>query len=165
MDWYAIRDKARDLWPNVIKGADLDDSDGEVNITMGWVTRFMKRNESRVPRIAPPVIATANAANGHNGSVTMVRKASPFAAEGTSQSAAKPQTSVLPSPSISTSPTPTSSTSTSRRKCAQPKRAVDATLLLTPEKSTDSETAEPEAKRPKEDEKQQTLLDAIIKVC
>lgn len=96
----------------------------------------MKRNESRVRRIAPPVIATANAINNHNGSVSMVRKESSFG----SNDAQSEKNTVLPSHTTSSNPSPPSSPSTimsssttSRRKCTQPKRAVDATLMLTPE--------------------------------
>ncbi|CAD5224937.1 unnamed protein product [Bursaphelenchus okinawaensis] len=154
IDWYSIRDKARELWPHIVIESKVDDVEKDINITMGWVTRFMDRNKDKVPRIAPPVIATANASNGHNNSISMVRKPSPFTVETASHiSNDKPATSSVPSgrttPSSSSSPSPALINSVSRRKCAQPRRATDATLVLTPEKE---KPEEPLAKRPKQDE-------------
>ncbi|KAI6228901.1 HTH CENPB-type domain-containing protein [Aphelenchoides fujianensis] len=139
VDWYAIRDKARDLWPPIAETGALDEAEPEMQITMGWVTRFMKRNEHRIRRIAPPVIATAAAASNNgsaHASLSMVRKTSPFAGLLEGQTAVQSSTnSSNPSPTSSTSPSPVVVVSTgSRRKCAQPRRAADATLLLTPEK-------------------------------
>lgn len=81
----------------------------------------MRRNEGAVPKIAPPVIATANAMNGHNGSITMVKKE-------------KNNFSKI----ITTEPKNyiknelTKQGSSSRRKCLQPvRRMTDATLLTT----------------------------------
>uniref|UniRef100_A0A1I7RSH1 HTH CENPB-type domain-containing protein n=2 Tax=Bursaphelenchus xylophilus TaxID=6326 RepID=A0A1I7RSH1_BURXY len=167
LDWYSIRDKARELWPSIAKNAEADDVDKEINITMGWVTRFMDRNKDRVPRIAPPVIATANAANGHNASISMVRKSSPFTVEGSSQPE-KPVSSSAPSgqtsPASSSSPSPALTNPTSRRKCAQPRRATDATLVLTPEKEK-AGPEEPLAKRPKKDENEHNGVQDPIQVC
>ncbi|KAI6199892.1 HTH CENPB-type domain-containing protein [Aphelenchoides besseyi] len=136
IDWYAIRDKARELWPEIARDADLEGSESEMQITMGWVTRFMKRNEDRVRRIAPPVIATSNAMNNNSGSISMVCKSSSFAAPTEIQTPVLSSTnSSNPSPTSSTSPSPVIvTTAVSRRKCTQPRRAVDPTLLLTPEK-------------------------------
>jgi hypothetical protein len=121
-----------------------------------WVTRFMKRNESRVRRIAPPVIATANSANNHNGSVSMVRKEPSFG-NGSATDAHSEKTTIASSHTNSTNPSPTSSPSpaitNSRRKCAQPRRVENATLLLTPETekppSIEKDNDEPAKKRAK----------------
>jgi hypothetical protein len=157
VDWYNIRDRAQDLWPEVIKGSVLDGSpDSEMQITMGWVTRFMKRNETRVRRIAPPVIATANSNNNHNGSISMVRKESSFG----SNSATDGQSEkVNSSHTNSSNPSPTSSPSPvisySRRKCTQPRRVPNATLMLTPESETPlNDGDEPEEKKIKLGEKE-----------
>lgn len=67
----------------------------------------MRRNEGAVPKLAPPVIATASAMNGHNGSITMVKK------------------EIL-------TPVTNTKQKSSRRKCLQPiRRMTDATLFTT----------------------------------
>lgn len=110
----------------------------------------MKRNEEQTPKIAPPVIATANAASGHNGSVTMVRKESTFPGQANGgggkqkASSAKAPTAAVNghavAPAATTSAVPPATTS--RRKCLQPKRAVDATLLLTSKGSNSIPTSQ-----------------------
>lgn len=137
----------------------------------------MKRNETRVRRIAPPVIATANAANNHNGSISMVRKETSFNSANDTQSE---KATVVSSHTNSTNPSPTSSPSpaitSSRRKCAQPRRAANATLLLTPETDKAPNVEEPAKKRAKpsedeneskddEEEKVNDDTDPGIKVC
>lgn len=105
----------------------------------GWITRFMRRNEARIPKISPPVIATATAVSGLNGSVTMVRKEPTFAGHLTAAGGKqKPSAAKPPATAVNGQSTPstlpsvsTTAASSSRRKCLQPKRAVDATLLLT----------------------------------
>uniref|UniRef100_A0A183CAM8 HTH CENPB-type domain-containing protein n=1 Tax=Globodera pallida TaxID=36090 RepID=A0A183CAM8_GLOPA len=58
-DWYGIATKAQKLWADRVENSEqLDGS--EMKVTMGWVSRFMRRNEHRVPKIAPPIIATGN---------------------------------------------------------------------------------------------------------
>ncbi|KAL3085153.1 hypothetical protein niasHS_010222 [Heterodera schachtii] len=68
-DWYAIAAKARQLWAEKAESSDqLDGS--EMKITMGWVSRFMRRNENRVPKIAPPIIATGNGPSSNSAAVS-----------------------------------------------------------------------------------------------
>ncbi|KAI6189814.1 HTH CENPB-type domain-containing protein [Aphelenchoides bicaudatus] len=182
-DWYGIRDLAQESWPKVIKGTVLDGSqDADMQITMGWVARFMKRNESRVRRIAPPVIATANSANNHNGSVSMVRRTE--SSFGSSTDVQSEKATIVSSHTNSSNPSPTSSPSpallsntTSRRKCAQPKRAANATLMLTPdsekpptdeEHKDEDEPAEKKARTEEEEENEEKPVnetDSSIKVC
>lgn len=138
----------------------------------------MERNKERVPKIAPPVIATANALNNNNGShvhqsssVSMVRRQSTIGIERKSPLIiASPSTSslsttinnncapaakklkILPRklstnnstlnhPSIlsltsslhnNNIVTQKSPSASSRRKCQQPRRDANATVIITP---------------------------------
>uniref|UniRef100_A0A914DYV4 HTH CENPB-type domain-containing protein n=1 Tax=Acrobeloides nanus TaxID=290746 RepID=A0A914DYV4_9BILA len=133
IDWYKIRSKAQEIWSNICR-LHPELSVDDIKINMGWISRFMSRNDMKIPKIAPPIIATANSINGHNGSITMVRKESPLdlaisTLPSTSSLWHPPLLSNGHSPPCSSSPSPTLSAS-SRRKCAVPKRAVDATLVI-----------------------------------
>ncbi|KAL7077715.1 hypothetical protein ACQ4LE_003068 [Meloidogyne hapla] len=61
--WYGIADQVNSLWEEITKELNIEIS--EMKITMGWVSRFMRRNEHRVPKVTPPIIATSCATNGN----------------------------------------------------------------------------------------------------
>nr|CAD2177657.1 unnamed protein product [Meloidogyne enterolobii] len=60
--WYGIAEQVTSLWEEITKELNIEIS--EMKITMGWISRFMRRNEHRVPKVTPPIIATSSATNG-----------------------------------------------------------------------------------------------------
>ncbi|KAF7635682.1 hypothetical protein Mgra_00004924 [Meloidogyne graminicola] len=49
--WYGIAEQVNSLWENIAKELSIENS--QMKITMGWVSRFMRRNEQRVPKVTP----------------------------------------------------------------------------------------------------------------
>uniref|UniRef100_A0A915P482 HTH CENPB-type domain-containing protein n=1 Tax=Meloidogyne floridensis TaxID=298350 RepID=A0A915P482_9BILA len=60
--WYGIAEQVTSLWEEITKELNIEIS--EMKITMGWISRFMRRNEHRVPKVTPPIIATSSSTNG-----------------------------------------------------------------------------------------------------
>uniref|UniRef100_A0A915D6Z1 HTH CENPB-type domain-containing protein n=1 Tax=Ditylenchus dipsaci TaxID=166011 RepID=A0A915D6Z1_9BILA len=98
-DWYAVRDKAAEIWAQMANG-----SVAEMNISMGWVARFMARSERLIPKLAPPIIATSNALNGTTASLSMVRCSNKDAEEGEHGATLLTTSSTVPSAPQQTSP-------------------------------------------------------------
>ncbi|KAI1722796.1 hypothetical protein Ddc_06976 [Ditylenchus destructor] len=151
VDWYTIRDKANEKWVEIAEKTD-EYSQNDMTISMGWVARFMSRCQESIPKVPPPIIATANAAmNAGLGNVSMVRCGSKSGKQSgdengeeeqkirkrpkkSSQSKAAQLKTDINSETPDNSSKDTESVSSgggfSRRKCRKPMRVENATLLL-----------------------------------
>ncbi|KAL3117156.1 hypothetical protein niasHT_007559 [Heterodera trifolii] len=126
-DWYAIAAKARQLWAEKAESSDqLDGS--EMKITMGWVSRFMRRNEHRVPKIAPPIIATGNGPSSNSAAVSCCSASSGNAGGGGSAGTAGLSM-------VKSNPRPVDSSDTKREetstKVIRPKRTIRTAPVTT----------------------------------